>query len=186
MLTPTLPIHGSDSAAPANAVVRVTNLDSNTAPVAANATASGAFDLNIPGVPGNELRFQAQVMDQRSAPIDFIFTDSTPPTLVRSPRHTCVMLNPGFELAFEATGSQALTLLDACPGALSVSNPRQRRALPAFSFSGALPLELAPNETGTLNVGFSGSAGAGLEDTLFLDLTATGSVLRYPITLAAP
>ena len=45
-----IPLEGLAGAAPPNALVRVTNLDSSAAPVSVNAAANGAFTLTVPGL----------------------------------------------------------------------------------------------------------------------------------------
>jgi hypothetical protein len=182
----TIWISAEASAAPANAIVRVTNLESNGPAVATTATSSGAFQIQVPGGVGDELRFQVLVGEQRSAPVDLIYENGTPNAFTKSPRYACVSLSPGFELLFPSAGSQDLTLRSACSGTLVVSNPRQRRPTAAFSLSTTLPLDVSAGGTGSLSVAFSGAVGAELEDTLFVDLTSDGTTLRYPITLAAP
>jgi hypothetical protein len=183
---PSLSLMGSKGAAPANAVVRVTNLDSMADPVATSADGSGAFTIVVGGVPGNELRFQALLDGERSSPLDFVYNDGFPATLTVSPRHACVSLTPGFELSFDTAGTQSLTLGSSCAGSLNVSNPRQRRGSTAFTLTTPLPLEVAPSGEAVLNVESSATAGSGEEDALFLDLGVAGGVLRYPVTLVAP
>jgi hypothetical protein len=184
---PSISVSGSKGAAPANAVVRVTNLDSPTAtPIATTADNNGAFVIAIGGMAGDELRIQALVSGERSAPLDFIYNAGAPPTLTASPRHACVALTPGFELAFDATSPRNLTIKNSCPGTLSISNPRRRLGSTAFTLVTPLPLEVAPSSDGVLSIGSSATPGSGEEDALFLDLTVAGGVLRYPVTLVAP
>lgn len=182
----TIPVVGTKGAAPANAIVRLTNLDSTATPIATTANADGAFSLSISGTFGDELRLQAVLDDQRSAPIDFVFRDGTPPTLTASLRYDCVTLSPGFELAFDGPEARSLTLRNDCAETVRISNPRSRLGLTAFTLITALPLDLAPGAEVALDVNSSAAAGSAEEDALFLDLTRGGGVLRYPVTLVAP
>jgi hypothetical protein len=179
-------ITAAPSAAPANALVRVTNLDSTDPTVSTTALANGAFEIRVPGEAGDELRFQALVGEQRSLPVDLIYAPATTTGFMSSPRHSCVSLSPGFELLFGSAGSQELSLHSTCAGNVGIANPRQRRELPAFSLVTPLPLDVSPGATGTLGVAFSGANAAEVEDTLLFDVTSDGATLRYPITLAAP
>jgi hypothetical protein len=183
---PSIPLSGSKGAAPANAVVRVTNLDSMGDPVATSADGNGAFTIVVGGVPGNELRLQALLDGERSPPVDLVYSGGSPATLTASPRHACVALTPGFELSFDAAGTQSLELASSCAGSLTVSNPRLRRGSAAFTLSTPLPLDVAPSSEAMLNVESSATPGSGEEDALFLDLDVAGDVLRYPVTLVAP
>jgi hypothetical protein len=184
--TTTIWITAAPNAAPANALVRVTNLESTGPTISTTAMANGSFEIRVPGEVGDELRFQALVGAERSPPIDLIYVNEAPTGFRMSARHSCVSLSPGFELLFASAGSQELTLRSTCAGTLSVANPRQRRPLAAFSLETALPLDVSAGGTGSLSVAFSGATAAEVEDTLFVDVTNDGVTLRYPITLAAP
>jgi hypothetical protein len=184
---PSVSLVGSKGAAPANCVIRVTNLDSTADAIAKTADASGAFSLDVVGVAsGNELRFQALLGSERSAPIDFVYTGPASPTLTPSSRHDCVTLSPGFELVFEVPGARNLTLVNACPNTLGISNPRQRQGLAAFALTSSLPLDVPAASDAALSIEFTAATGKGQEDILFLDLSSQAGVLRYPVTLYAP
>jgi hypothetical protein len=179
---------GESGAVPPKATVRVTNLDSTAGAVATTADAQGAFLLTVSAESGDELRFQAVLDGQRSAPVDLIYTltDSALRELSPSPRHACVSLSPGFELSFDTPGAESLLFSNACSQPLTLSNPRQRLGLEDFVLVTPLPLVVDDAASATADVEFSPTAAAEREDVLFLDLAAGDSVFRYPITLIAP
>jgi len=184
-------IEGRAGAVPPNATVRVTNLDGTDPAYATTADGHGHFVITVQAVFGNELRFEWALPDKHStAPADALLESAamqaTSFTLVPSPRFDCVHLTPGYTLDFGASAGSSLSVIvqNACAGDVSLGAPRLRRALPEFSSAGAAQI-ISQGSSASLAVGYSRTTPAASEDTLLFDITSSGTVIRYPVTLSA-
>ncbi|HEX3855280.1 MAG TPA: hypothetical protein VHW01_30165 [Polyangiaceae bacterium] len=184
-------LDGKAGSVPGLAEVRVTNLDSTEQAYSTTAFSDGHFSIEVPVVFGNELRFEWQLADARSVPADALFLeDPQAPdgfVLQSSPRFDCVMLSPGFVLDFGAAQSNTLSLQidNQCQNELSVDAQSLRRMLPDFKPATIVPLAISVGSTATLDVTYTRSSNAAVEDTLFFDLTQSSTTIRYPVTLSA-
>lgn len=177
-------ISGDTGAAPSRALVRLTNLDSASDSLTTVADAQGRFYLDLGELvrTGDELRLQAVRDGERGPPLDL----QTDPFVAPSERHGCVGVFPGSELVFTAARAE-LEFTNLCVSDVSIANARTR--LGAAEFRGVapeLPLVLQPNESARVEVLLDLESGAELEEILFLDVTAEGRALRYPVTLYFP
>ena len=181
-------IYGQPGAAPFGAVVRVTNLERKDAAAVASALSDGSFMLTVAVLDGEELRFDWQRAGQRGEPQDALFVadGNIEFHLLPSPRLPCLTLAPGFELDFSALTTQTLTVHNACASEAVLAAPRQRVGLPDFSLQTTLPLTIPVGQDGALSVAFARSQAAAREDTLFVDISVGGQIIRYPLTLLAP
>lgn len=174
---------GASRAAPPNALLRVTNLDTKDDVFATTTGADGSFSLNVLVDVGNELRFEAVVGGARKKPVDLRFGANRALTVVERP--ACVELDPGYDLALGAsTGSGQLGIKNTCADTVTVGNSRSRLGLADFTLSTALPLTIAQNSRTPLSVTFTPTAPGPREDVLFVDITEHGTPVRYPFTLS--
>ena len=171
---------GEAGAAPAGALVRVTNLDSENATVVTGASDDGSFSITIPVVDGDELRFEAVVGERRSEPSDALISGNR---LEPSPRHACVALEPGFALELTGQSAGIVSVVSSCDSEVTLANPSARLGLPDFELDTELPAVAAAGERVDLTI-LHPSAGEG-EDVIFVDVTLSGETLRYPVTLYA-
>jgi hypothetical protein len=181
-------LDGAPGAAPSNAVVRVTNLDGADPAYATTASADGHFAITLPVKFGDELRFEWLLGTDRSVPVDALYLADTSGSfqLQPSPRFDCVTLSPGFVLDFGAAQHDMLSLQvqNNCSTELSIDSHSLRRNLPDFSCSTATPLTFAAGTSATLDVNLARTGNAVVEDTLFFNLTQSGTTIRYPVTLS--
>jgi hypothetical protein len=181
-------LQGQPGAAPANAVVRVTDLDGTDTAYSTTALATGAFLIALPVHSGDELRFEWVLGNQRSAPSDVLFMKTADGFLLTpSPRFDCVTLVPGYVLDFGVaqTGAQTLGIENNCATELSIDSHAQRRNVPDFSCNTPTPVSVAPGTSSELQVTYTRISTALVEDTLFIQLTDAGTTIRYPVTLSA-
>jgi hypothetical protein len=172
---------GQAGAAPAGARVRVLDLDSDRPDVSGRVQADGSFELSVTVSDGDELRLHAFDGAVRSRPLDLGV--GPPAGLQPSPRHECLELTPGFELGFSSGGAaQSFTFRNACTATAILDTPRFRLGTSDAELLTPLPLELAPGETGALELGVPGAALLA-EDVLFIDVDVAGRRLRYPLGL---
>lgn len=189
-----LPIRGEAGAVTPGSIVRVLNLDETSAAVSAQADADGAFQLTVMVSSGDELRIQAVQGSVRSEPVDFIHGGlASVDALVPSPRHPCVVLQPGLELRFAdlelrsaELGPRPLRVLNDCADPLSLADPRFRLDAGEFDLDSELPLTVAPASEATLDISLLQLPPPAREDVLFIDLSVGGETIRYPIGLYAP
>ena len=182
-----LPIAGLPGAATPGASVRVLDLDTRDPAVSTTAASDGSFALLVPVRSGDELRLQAQTGGARSEPVDLIYRSvELADTLEPSPRHDCVTLDPGFELAFAGSVSRSLRVQNACSGPIVLSAPRFRLDGADFELESVLPLTLPAGSEGLLDLTLLRPAPPAREDVLFVDISLDGRALRYPIGLYAP
>ena len=187
--TTVIPLEGQAGTAPPGSILRVTPLDSIGPAIVVSIREDGGFDeITIPGVSGNELRFQVVEGTARSAPQDAFYLQPPGGTYYLTPslRYDCLTLAPGFEVTFASMGVATLTLTNGCSSAVTVANPVSRTGAPGSRTSTPLPLTIAAGESARLTLEFQGSAFGGAEDTLFFDVTLDNRAIRYPITLFAP
>lgn len=184
-------LEGRAGAVPANATVRVTNLDRTEAAYATTANSSGGFNIVVTVAFGEELRFDWALPDQHSnVPVDALFqpVPMKPLGFVLTPsaRFDCVHLTPGYVLDFGASSADTLAigLKNDCAGDLTLGAPRLRRGLPDFA-SSATAQTVARGSSVMLPVSFTRASAAAVEDTLLFDVTVSGTVIRYPVTLSA-
>jgi hypothetical protein len=174
---------------PPHTTVRVTNLDRSSPTVALTVpSAAAAGDLLVAVADGEELRFEAVLDGERSAPADAIFVadsaDGRAFHLDTAPRFECLRLEPGYALDF--TAEQALlSVTSDCASPLVLENPRLRLGAPDFALETALPLEIPAQESANLSFSFSRSAAGFREDIVLFDVALEGATIRYPITLRA-
>lgn len=180
-------IHGAPGAAPGGALLRITNLDSADPASVVNVKSDGSFDATIVVTDGQELRFDWSRGDESGPPEDARFVVQVPSfRLEPSTRLTCLQLTPGFVVDFAQTTQQTLTLANHCSGNVSLAAPRFRVGLVDFTLQTPLPIDVAPGEQASLELGFERAQASAREDTLFFDVESDGSTVRYPITLLAP
>jgi hypothetical protein len=179
-------IVGTAGAVEPNAILRATNLDSMLEPIATTALADGSFTTNVPASPGDEIRLQAVLEGNRSAPADVVFSE-IPDRITPVVRSDCIGLDPGLERDFQTSGlapvSMPIRFENRCADALTLSNYRLRLGLTEFVIETADPLQIPAGDSGTLEVRFEPSANLSVEDTLFIDVATGTEVIRYPITL---
>jgi hypothetical protein len=179
-------IYGGKHAAPANATVSVTNLDTAGGPTLTTADANGSFKVTLPVAYGNELRFAWSQGEKHSIPTDVLFVQNgTDFTLTPSPRFDCVTLKPGFVLDFGAAKSAALEIENTCSTDLSVGAVSLRQNLPDFILPTSTPQSYASGEAASISVAYVATGSMPVEDTLFVQLSNAGTSIRYPITLFA-
>lgn len=182
-----LPIAGAPGAVTGGSIVRVLNLDEANAAVSAQADADGAFEITVMVSDGDELRFQAVQNGERSEPVDFIHGSITgPDALTPSPRHPCVVLQPGLELRYDELGPLPLRVLNDCAEPLSLGAPRFRLDDGEFALDSELPLVVPPSSEATLDISLLELPPPLREDVLFIDSSVGGETIRYPIGLYAP
>ncbi len=182
-----LSIVGDIGAVTPGSIVRVLNLDETSAPVSAQADAEGAFEITVMVSTGDELRFQAVQGGVRSEPIDFIHGGlAAAAALTPSPRHACVVLQPGLELRYGELGPLPLRVLNDCAEPLSLAAPLFRLGTGEFELESELPLVLPPASEATLDVALLEPPPPAREDVLFIELSLGGETIRYPIGLYAP
>jgi hypothetical protein len=182
-----LPIAGQPGAATPGASVRVIDLDTRDPGVSTTAASDGSFALTVPVRSGDELRLQAQTDSARSEPVDLIYRSVEPvDTLEPSPRHDCVTLDPGFEVAFAGSASRSLRVQNACSGPIVLAAPRFRLDGADFELESVLPLTLPAGSEGRLDLTRLSPTPPAREDVLFVDVSLADQVLRYPIGLFAP
>lgn len=180
-----LNIVGEPGAVSAGSIVRVLNLDETNAAVSAQADADGAFEVTLMVSDGDELRFQALQHGVRSEPVDFIHGSLAADVLTPSPRHACVVLQPGLELRYGELGPRALRVLNDCADPLSLAAPRLRLGGGDFELETELPLVVSPASEATLDISLLELAPPAREDVLFIELSVAGETIRYPIGLYA-
>ncbi len=182
-------IYGAPHAAPGNATVRVTNLDTPDSPVSTTASAAGDFKVSVAVAYGNELRFEWQLDGKRSIPTDVLFLqDGTSGfSLQPSARFDCIKLTPGFVLDFATTSADTLTLQieNQCASDLDIGTTTLRRGLPDFVLPTGTPGTIPPSNTAKIAVSYVASSTGLVEDTLFVPLSQGGTTIRYPVTLSA-
>ena len=182
-------IEGGPGAAPANATIRVTDLDKTDVPYSSKAFADGHFVVSLPVDYNDELRFEWQYGDKRSKPTDVLFLQAGTSSfrLQPSPRFDCVQLTPGFVLEFANTSADTLTLQieNQCASDLSVGSATLRRSLPDFVLPTGTPGTYPPGNVASLAVSHVATGAASEENTLFVALSQGGTTIRYPITLSA-
>jgi hypothetical protein len=182
-----LAIVGEAGAVTPGSIVRVLNLDETDAAVSAQADADGAFELTVMVSTGDELRFQAVEGSVRSEPVDFIHGGlAAADALSPSPRHPCVVLQPGLELRYGELGPRPLRVLNDCADPLSLAEPRFRLGGGEFELESELPLTVAPTSEATLDISLLELPPPAREDVLFIELSVAGETIRYPIGLYAP
>jgi hypothetical protein len=182
-----LALTGDPGAVTPGSLVRVTNLDDTGAAVTAQADADGGFELSVFVRNGDELRFQAVEDDRRSVPVDLVYTQvELADELTPSPRHPCVVLQPGLELRYDDVGPSPLRVLNDCAEPLALTDPRLRLDTGEFQLEGQLPLVIPPASEATLDVTLLEPSPPAREDVLFLDLSLGAETIRYPIGLFAP
>jgi hypothetical protein len=178
---------GEPGAVTPGSIVRVLDLDDMNAAVSARADADGAFELSVSVSDGDELRFQAVQGSVRSEPVDFLYSlvDQVD-VLTPSPRHACVVLQPGLELRYTDAGPRPLRVLNDCAEPLAITDPRLRLAGNDFELESELPLLIEPASEATIDVALLEAPPPAHENVLFLDLSLGGETIRYPIGLFAP
>jgi hypothetical protein len=174
---------------PNGATVRVTNLDTTDAVVAGPGTPQGGFAVALIVTDGQELRFEWVNGAEHSAPADAIISRSDPLgqlfRLTPSARFACLALTPGFALDFSGMAQATLGIENGCDDAVQLSNPRSRLTLADFALPATLPADVPAGESTQISVDFTRGAAGLREDVLFLDVTLTGTTIRYPIALRA-
>jgi hypothetical protein len=184
-------LDGKAGSVPGLALVRVTNLDSTEQAYSTTAFSDGHFSIEVPVVFGNELRFEWLLGDTRAAPVDALFLENPQDQygflLQPSPRFACVTLSPGFVLDFGAAQRNTLSVEvdNQCQSELSIDSQSLRRMLPDFSPTTTVPLAIPVGTSATLDVSYTRTSDAAVEDTLFFDLTQGATTIRYPVTLSA-
>jgi hypothetical protein len=177
---------GGMGTVPANATVRITNLNQTYEVFATTATDSGSFKAIVFAQSGDELRFEWVKDGRHSEPVDALAQINPDLKLVSveaSPRFDCVTLYPGFALDFSSDAAQTLSVTNRCAEPLTLDNSRTRLGLTDFSVDRTLPLEVAPDETAELGFGFARTVGGLREDVWFVDVTLGAQTMRYPVTL---
>ena len=181
-------LFGDIGAAPAGSVVRVTNLDRKDPVVVSSAKADGSFNLGLEVLDGEELRFDWVRGTERGAPQDAHFVQGPRLDVYHvepSRRFSCVGLSPGFAVGFDGGNEQSLVVSNGCASDITLSAPRLRLGLADFKLVTQLPASIAAGQSGTLDLSFTRSLNGAREDTLFIDVTSEGEVIRYPVTLHA-
>jgi hypothetical protein len=177
---------GGMGTVPADATVRITNLDQTYDVFATTASASGSFKAVVFARSGDELRFEWLKDGTHSEPVDAtarIDPDLGIVFVEPSTRFDCITLTPGYALDFSTSASQTLRVANRCGEPIALSNPRPRLGFTDFSLDRTLPLDVAPEETAALGFGFARAADGPREDVWLVDVTRGTQTLRYPITL---
>jgi hypothetical protein len=174
---------GRAGAATPGAQVQVLDLDGAQPPVTATVGADGSFEVTVLASGGDELRFQVRQRGERSVPVDFIYASDTEDLLTPSPRHACVVLQPGFEVEL-AAGRASVRLQNDCPALIQLASPRFRIGAD-FALLTALPLVVASGEFVALEIELRNPPPPAREDIWFVDVTLGSSPLRYPIGVFA-
>lgn len=174
-----VPVSGGAGAVTPGAQVRVLNLDSDSPPQTVVAGADGAFALTVTASNGDELRFLALLEGERSAPVDFIYTNAVADELTPSPRHACLSVQPGLELAFGASRA-SVRFLNGCSEPLQLGSPRFRAGAD-FALVTPLPLVVAAGDSAVVELGLLNLPPPAREDVWFVDVTLGSIALRYPI-----
>jgi hypothetical protein len=184
-------IEGSAGAVPANAVVRVTNLDGTDPAYATTARDDGNFDLALLVAFGNELRFEWVLGQEHSThPVDAFFAhapgDNVKFQLEPSPRFDCLHLTPAYVLDFGAAASATLpvTVQNTCTGDVTLDAPVLRRGAQGFQTAFAAQT-IAPSSSAMLSASYTRTSAGAAEDTLLFNATNAGTTIRYPVTLSA-
>jgi hypothetical protein len=177
-----LTLEGAPGTATPGAVIEVTDLDGTSPVVATSVKQDGSFSLTFSGKTGDEVRLVAAQHGLHSPPVDMLVTQSE---LTPSPRHECVTVKP-LELRFTAAGSQSFTFENHCSGGVELANLRARLGSPDFSFDKPGAATLEPGHSTTLAVAYAPRIVPPIEDVLFVDVSAAGQTLRYPLGLFAP
>jgi hypothetical protein len=182
-----LALSGAPGAVTPGSLVRVLNLDATSAAVSAQADADGAFELTVLVSEGDELRVQAAEGNQHSEPVDLVYTlEGSSDVLTPSPRHACVVLQPGLELRFSEAEPRPLRVLNDCAEPLDISDPRFRLGGGEFELDSELPIVIPSASEATLDVTLLAAPPPAREDVLFLELSLGAETIRYPIGLFAP
>ncbi len=184
-------IEGSAGAVPANAVVRVTNLDGTDAAYATTARDDGSFDLALLVAFGNELRFEwLRGQEHSTHPVDAFFAhvpgDNVKFQLEPSPRFDCLHLTPAYVLDFGAVATTPLPVAvqNTCASDVSLDAPVLRRGAQGFQTTAAAQT-IAPSSSAMLSVAYARTSATAAEDTLLFNVTNAGATIRYPVTLSA-
>jgi hypothetical protein len=174
---------------PPGATVRVTNLDTTDPVVAGPGTAQGGFEVDLVVTDGQELRFEWVNGAEHSAPADGIISRPDPRgesyRLTPAPRFDCLELSPGFVLDFDGTTRATLGIENACAETVQLGNPRTRLTLADFALPATVPDAIPSGESRAISIDFTRDTAGLREDVLFIDVTLTGTTIRYPITLRA-
>jgi hypothetical protein len=174
-----VPLTGAAGAAPPGAIVRVTNLEDTSRPVATTAGGDGSFVITVGVALADELRFEVLTADGRSQPTDLRFELDS---LVPVTRFECLRVTPGLLVAADRTPQ--VTVSNNCEATASLSALRWRLPVEELSATSQFPAEVAPGETISIQLAAVRSA-AGLENILFFDATVSGTTARYAITVVA-
>jgi hypothetical protein len=175
-----VPLAGSAGAATPGAQLRVLNLDDAAVPLATGtAAADGSFQLTVLATSGDELRVSAVLDGLRSAPVDFLYTFELRDVLSQSPRHTCVTLQPGFELEL-SSGRASVRFHNGCGEPVQLAAPRFRTGTD-FVLLTELPLVVAAGESAAVELQPRTAPPPAREDVWFTEVTLGSTPIRYPI-----
>jgi len=171
-----------------DAEVRVTNLEDAAPAVIFSTDAEGAARFTFTGSDGDEIRFQITTEERRYEPRDFSLGRADGKnTLLRVERPSCLGLEPGLELGFDASLA-LLSVYNNCPDALSLAEPRLRLGTlgEAFELVTLMPVELGGGVSAGIELRMTPAATRPSQDVLFLDAEVGSERLRYAIGLYAP
>jgi hypothetical protein len=179
-----LAIEGGPGAAdPPGAVVRATNLDSQSPPLDGEVAEDGSFSLDLELMFGDEIRLQVIDGAHRSEPADFVVGSGKSPALPPSrPLENCWRLSPAKQANVETVSS--IVVRNDCEEEVSVEAPWSRRSVAGLTIGDALtwPAVMAPGAS--ITVTFEVPP-AEFEEVVFLRSTAPETD-RRPITLYRP
>jgi hypothetical protein len=177
---------GGMGTVPANATVRIINLDQTYEAFATTASASGSFEAVVFARSGDELRFEWVKDGRHSEPVDALVQIAPGSQLVfveRSTRFDCVELSPGYALDFSTSTSRTLKIDNRCAEPITLESAQLRLGLTDFNLDRTLPLDVATEEAAELGFGFTRASAGAREDVWLVNVTRGAQTLRYPITL---
>jgi hypothetical protein len=180
---PELPaIVGDAGSVPPGAQVSLTDLDTTLPPTIVGADADGSFLVPLDFNSGDELRLEVVRGDERSLPTDLLVSDAF--EISAPARLDCLQFEPELSVQLKSDPPTAsLSITNHCATDAVLENARLRAGVTDFSLATALPLTIPTGETGTLDVALSPPSAPPEVDVLFVDVTADGTTVRYPITL---
>lgn len=171
-----------------NAEVVITNLDDAAPAVTFGSDAEGSARVTFSASDGDEIRFQITTEERRYQPRDFSLGRADGKnTLLRSERPTCLRLDPGFELGFDASLAQ-LSVYNNCSEVVALAEPRLRLGALGddFELVTLMPVEIGGGVSAGIELRMTPAAARPSEDVLFLDAEVGAERLRYAIGLYAP
>ena len=174
---------GPAAATPPGAIVRAYPLDLPSEPAAeAPINDDGSFHIDVPALPGNELRLQVISTTSRSNPLDVLIgPDNTQPTLSVRPLVSCLLLTPALEI--DVSTVHGVHVENRCTQPVRIEAPTVRRTVAGLQVGagGSWPTVLAPLSSVDVSIVFHPSAAAD-EEIVFIEASSPQRD-RRPITV---